>query len=141
MLESEANKKKARQKKDPQADLTGSNAGTVDTKIHRIKVSPILLLSMWDNEDIDKSPNIISAIKEIIQSDEGKDIKIGEIKNRYSKTIENSYLSFGCFYCDALFGDYYLTTEKMEALDDPNKRVFSKMIDLGTSNSRILYQE
>lgn len=34
--------------------------------------------------------------------------KIGDIKMRYSKTVQEVYLSNGCFYCNALFGDFYI---------------------------------
>ena len=36
---------------------------------------------------------------------------IGEIKQRYSKTLECSYLSNGCLHCDAIFGDHYVFLE------------------------------
>ncbi|MBU4009689.1 MAG: hypothetical protein KJ882_02890, partial [Proteobacteria bacterium] len=34
--------------------------------------------------------------------------KIGLIKERYSRTTESSYLSNGCFHCDALMGNHFL---------------------------------
>jgi hypothetical protein len=34
--------------------------------------------SMWDSEDIDKNPAVIKAINELINSEEGVEIKIGE---------------------------------------------------------------
>lgn len=88
-----------------------------------------LMGSMWDNDDIDKSPAIQKAIKEIMKSE--TDLKIGEIKRRYSKTVHDSYLSYGCYYCDAIFGDFYLNTEKLDGLNDPNRRIFKRNLDLG----------
>jgi len=88
--------------------------------------------SMWDSNDIDKKPQIYSAVKEILGSGEGKNLKVGQLKKRYSRTVNESYLSHGCFYCDAIFGDFYLNTEKMESMNAPNSLRFKRQIDLGT---------
>jgi hypothetical protein len=88
--------------------------------------------SMWDSDDIDKSPKIYDTVKRFIASDKGKNLKVGQLKKRYSKTVHDSYLSHGCFYCDAIFGDFYLNTEKMEGQNDPNSIRLKEKIDLGT---------
>lgn len=43
-----------------------------------------------------------------------KQYQLGEVKERYSKTMQQRYLSEGCFYCDALFGKFYLSDSRME---------------------------
>jgi hypothetical protein len=43
----------------------------------------------------------------IIRNHLPNDPEIGEIKHRYSKTQERSYLSNGCVRCDALIGEWY----------------------------------
>ena len=73
-----------------------------------------LMRSMWDSEDIDKSPKIYEAVKHFLQSEKGKNLKIGQLKKRFSKTVNYNYLSHGCFYCDAIFGDFYLNSEKLD---------------------------
>ncbi len=50
--------------------------------------------------------------------------EISKIKKRYSKTINSSYKSFGCYKCDSIFGDWYLNQEIMEA------RMYGKNIEL-----------
>jgi hypothetical protein len=42
-------------------------------------------------------------------------IKLGQVKPRYSKMVGGSYLSFGCYWCDALWGEYYLHVDRMYA--------------------------
>jgi len=91
-----------------------------------------LMGSMWDSDDIDKSPEVYEVVKQFLKSEKGKHLKIGELKTRYSKTVEDSYLSHGCFYCDAIFGDFYLGTEKLDGQNDPNSLRFKVEIDLGT---------
>jgi hypothetical protein len=79
-----------------------------------------LLGSMWDSDDIDKSTQIYEAVKQFVQTEKGKKLKIGQLKKRYSKTIQNSYLSHGCFYCNSIFGDFFLSSEKLEGQNDSN---------------------
>lgn len=76
--------------------------------------------SMWDNEDIDKSPKIHKEVKQFLQTEKGKNLKIGQLKKRYSKTVNNSYLSHGCFYCDTIFGDFFLNSEKLHGQNEQN---------------------
>lgn len=90
-----------------------------------------LMGSMWDSEDIDKLPQVYNAVKQILKSDKGKNFRVGELKKRYSNTVQESYLSHGCFYCDVIFGDFYLNTEKMEGQNDSNSFRCNMEIDLG----------
>ncbi len=55
-----------------------------------------------------------------------KGLGIGDIKPRYSRTLQEAYLSNGCVYCDALIGKFY----EHEAWDDEEVVcVFSIRID------------
>lgn len=103
---------------------------TVDQHLKTICNGDMYLVgSMWSGDDLDRNPVVINAVKEIMRAE--PEVKIGEVKVRYSHTIHNSYLSHGCYYCDALFGDFHLTTDKMDGLNDPNKRIFKKLLELG----------
>lgn len=48
----------------------------------------------------------------------GAGINLGAIKTRRSRTREASYLSFGCPHCDALFGDFFVRGELLDAAID-----------------------
>lgn len=39
---------------------------------------------------------------------------IGQLKNRYSKTREEYYLSNGCFHCDAIMGNFFIYESWLE---------------------------
>lgn len=84
----------------------------------------------WDEENIDIHPEIISAVSEIQKSKSDSDFKIGEVKMRYSKTMEDSYLSHGCYHCDALFGDWFVSKDKKDALYEGSNITFKKKITI-----------
>lgn len=93
------------------------------------EITPINTL--WNAEDLDKHPNIINAVREFIESNNADEIKIGKIKERYSHTVHKRYLSHGCYYCDAIFGDFFLSDLKAEVLYDPALFSFKCTVQLG----------
>ena len=58
------------------------------------------------------SETILSMISPNLQ----EKYKIGIIKKRYSKTMQQQYLSNGCYYCDAIYGNFFLREEILELL-------------------------
>ena len=64
-----------------------------------------------------KYPGIIREIKEQLK-DFKEEQKLGTIKKRYSKTLEETYLSQGCRKCDALWGDFPLTEKMIEVTNN-----------------------
>ncbi|WP_341936257.1 competence protein CoiA [Marinimicrobium sp. C2-29] len=51
--------------------------------------------------------------------------KIGAIKKRYSGTVGRTYISNGCFYCDALMGNFYLFRSLTEYMGDLPKSIYT----------------
>ncbi|NET44046.1 hypothetical protein [Okeania sp. SIO2B3] len=58
-------------------------------------------------------PGIVSKAYECLKTEKAKrqNMKMGKIKSRYSKTVRNSYTSFGCPDCDAIFGNHFYFQE------------------------------
>lgn len=63
---------------------------------------------LWANEKFAFHPEIIKHIRQYQQTEKGRKLVIGNIKQRYSKTIDSSYMSFGCAKCDSIFGDWFV---------------------------------
>ena len=51
-------------------------------------------------------PFIINKIQDYANS--VKHLKLATVKTRYSHTVGDSYMSFGCHKCDSIFGDFYV---------------------------------
>ncbi len=63
-------------------------------------------------------PEVIAAVKQFVATREGRGLKVGAIKRRYSYTEKTAYLSFGCFHCYALFGNFFLQADIFRARSD-----------------------
>ncbi len=62
------------------------------------------------------NPALVKGLRKFIQEHSEKKIVLGEIKPRYSKTKNESYMSFGCKYCDSLFGSYFINDTFREVI-------------------------
>jgi hypothetical protein len=69
------------------------------------------------NATVDEFDPQVRAFVQRWLAGEGRDagIMLGAIRSRHSRTLETSYLSFGCPHCDALFGDFFVRGEVLEA--------------------------
>ncbi|WP_392476290.1 competence protein CoiA [Nostoc sp. C110] len=87
-------------------------------------------------------PEVIAAVRSFLKTDAAKKIRMGEIKTRYSKTVEDSYISFGCSWCNALFGEFYYFGEVNNAIygDDGSNHTFWET-QLTVTDSNILDYE
>lgn len=62
------------------------------------------------------NPSLIKGIRKFIQEHPEMNIILGEIKARYSRTVKEAYTSFGCKYCDSLFGNFFINDTFMEVI-------------------------
>jgi len=88
--------------------------------------------SMWDGDSLDKHSQVYEAVQRFLKTDKGKNLKIGQLKTRYSNTVQSYYPSFGCYDCDAIFGDFYLQTEKMYACENPDNIKITAVVEFDT---------
>lgn len=103
---------------------------TVDQNLLSVcKQNYYLMGQLYDIDDLDKSPKIYQVVKQFLQTEKGKQLKIGLLKTRYSNTYQESYLSHGCYYCDALFGEFFLSSEKNQGKYDPNSIIHKVELD------------
>lgn len=70
--------------------------------------------SLWGSGKNAHRPEIIALAREFIRTEEGKHMRLGEIKRRFSKTVQDSYTSFGCYSCDSIFGDWFVMEAESE---------------------------
>lgn len=70
-------------------------------------------------------PEVVKAVGQYIKEHTELGIRIGEIKPRFSKTLGYAYPSFGCAFCDSIFGNHYVQDDIMEImyLDLPKKQI------------------
>ncbi len=65
-------------------------------------------------DELEFNPLIIKSIEQYITAHPELGIKMGKIKPRFSKTVGKSYPSFGCAYCDSIFGNHFVQEAMME---------------------------
>lgn len=78
------------------------------------------------------NPTIVGKVEEYFA--EHPELKVHlNIKPRYSRTRDEEYLSFGCYHCDAIYGDhyYYVATCDLIYVDDPEHTIKIDVEDMG----------
>jgi len=63
-------------------------------------------IEMWDSEKLIFDPQIKDKV--LSYAEKNKELNMATIKERYSRTINDSYMSFGCSECDSIFGDWFV---------------------------------
>ena len=61
------------------------------------------IVSSFTVPDLNDFPDLLASCQDRIPKGSG----IGVIKPRYSKTLKRSYMSNGCYDCDALIGEFF----------------------------------
>ena len=87
---------------------------------------------------------VITTVMNYVKSEEGKKLRIGSIKPRYSKSKGESYISFGCYWCDSIIGKPFIDKAIMRIrsrnffnekiiIDKPNISIKSKITEYSVS--------
>ena len=70
---------------------------------------------LWESARLTHRPEVVSAVQGILSSPDGRRLRVGEIKPRFSKTVGREYISFGCCECDSIFGDWFIMNAELDA--------------------------
>ncbi len=89
--------------------------------------------ALWESNSMEYRPEIVELAQKFIESRKDLDLKLGQIKKRYSKTVDNSYISFGCYKCDSIFGDWFIRDAKLELIYAPKELTYQGEIELRES--------
>ena len=95
-----------------------------DTKHYHYMVNGVIcddVPSLASHDGFNKSriyidlfqPEIIKSIKRFLSEHPNLNYPMGEIKERFSRTRDEKYMSFGCPKCDGLVGEHYLNDSIM----------------------------
>lgn len=74
--------------------------------------------ALWESNRFGHRPEVIAAAREFLSSPQGSHLRLGEIKPRHSNTVGKAYVSFGCYACDSIFGDWYVMNAELDAMND-----------------------
>ncbi|MFC2080856.1 hypothetical protein ACFLR8_01435 [Bacteroidota bacterium] len=72
--------------------------------------------ALWESNSMEYRPEIIKLANKFVEKRKDLDLKLGQIKKRYSKTVGESYTSFGCYNCDSIFGDWFIMEAKLDIM-------------------------
>lgn len=86
--------------------------------------------AIWESNNMEYREEIIELAEKFIATRKDLDLKLGQIKMRHSYTVGKSYMSFGCYNCDSIFGDFYVMQAKIDLMYGPNELTFEGEIEL-----------
>lgn len=86
--------------------------------------------ALWESKSMEYKPEIIELADKFVESRKDLNIKLAQIKNRYSRTVDKSYMSFGCYKCDSIFGDFFVMEAKLEIIYGPKDLTYKGEINL-----------
>ena len=70
---------------------------------------------MWSDSKFSFDKRIVEKVEQYVNAPGKEYFNRATIKRRYSNTVGDSYLSFGCADCDAIFGDFFVHEAIMES--------------------------
>ncbi len=72
------------------------------------------------NDMFEFKPMVINAVEQFVKVHPEIGVRMGKIKQHFSKTRNEYYPSFGCTFCDSLYGNYYYK-------DDVNELIYCQL--------------
>jgi hypothetical protein len=89
--------------------------------------------ALWKSNSMEYRPEIIELAQKFTESRKYLNLKLGQIKKRYSKTVDDSYTSFGCYNCDSIFGDWFVMEAQIDIMYSPKGLTYQGKIELSES--------
>ncbi|HTN16481.1 MAG TPA: hypothetical protein VL092_02285 [Chitinophagaceae bacterium] len=86
--------------------------------------------ALWASNSIEYKDEIMELASNLARSKKEPNFTLGTVKERYSRMVGKSYLSFGCLSCDSIFGDFHVMEAKMDNMYDPNRISLEGEIEL-----------
>ena len=80
---------------------------------------------LWSNDKTMFDSRIIKAVQDYAKTEKGSHLVLPTIKERYSRTVGRSYMSFGCSKCDSIFGDFYIDEAIIDTIYEKKKDSYS----------------
>lgn len=93
--------------------------------------------ALWSGDKLEFHPKVINEINKFLSTESGSKIILGAIKERYSNTVRDSYMSFGCKYCDSIFGDFFSISETADAQYYSDNIIIKSEIEIGIITEEI----
>jgi len=72
--------------------------------------------TLWGSNRSEFRPEIRAAAENFAAQNYKDKLTLPAIGQRHSNTVGNEYMSFGCKYCDSIFGDWYIHEAEMEVV-------------------------
>jgi hypothetical protein len=86
--------------------------------------------AIWESNNMEYRPEIIELAQKYVANNKNLNLNLAQIKMRHSKTINRSYMSFGCYKCDSIFGDFFVMEAKLDLMYGPKELAFRGEIEL-----------
>lgn len=80
-----------------------------------------------DIPDFRFGKDFLDAIHRYIADHPEKGFVMGEVKERYSKTMNKSYMSYGCPKCDGIVGDFYLRDLEIDYAYETDEKLMNRI--------------
>lgn len=84
--------------------------------IVRLGIGPEHMMTDFPGVINPLEPTIVNAVKKYLHEHPELKYLMGDIKPRHSSVVDDTYVSFGCPHCDAIYGDFYLKDDIMEEI-------------------------
>lgn len=81
------------------------------------------------------NPYVIRGVQKAMSQQGNTNVHLSIIKERYSHTRNETYISFGCHRCDSLFGDWFIQDSILDLIYDDDE---SKIIHIDIKDANIV---